>query len=101
MLPHQVQAVALARVLLAEPKVLLLDQPFTRLRAPNRRALLQILKQRRGLGTTLVASDDPELLTMADQIVLLREGTVAFSGSPTDLLKAQRQAQAAAMTGST
>jgi ABC-type hemin transport system ATPase subunit len=37
---------------------------------------------------------------MADQIVLLREGTVAFSGSPTDLLKAQRQAQAAAMTGS-
>jgi ABC-type bacteriocin/lantibiotic exporter with double-glycine peptidase domain len=100
LLPHQVQAVALARVLLADPKVLLLDQPFTRLRAPNRRALLQILERRRGHGTTLVASDDPELLTMADQIVLLREGTVAFSGSPADLLKAQRQAQAAAMTGS-
>jgi ATP-binding cassette subfamily B protein len=95
LLPHQVQGVALARVLLARPRVLLLDQPFSRLQAPNRRALLRILQQRQGQGTTLVASDAAELLPIADQIVLLREGSVAFAGTPAELLAAQRQAQAA------
>ncbi|NDC14234.1 MAG: ATP-binding cassette domain-containing protein [Synechococcaceae bacterium WB9_2_170] len=95
LLPHQVQAVAIARVLLTEPVVLLLDHPFRRLAAPNRVALLQELQNRRGRATTLVASDSPELLTIADQILILKEGSLAFSGTPAELLAAQQQAQAA------
>ena len=98
--PDQVQGIALARVLLARPRVLLLDQPFTRLRAQQRQALLEILQQRRGQGTTLVASDAPDLLPLADQIVLFKEGSIAFSGTPAELLAAQRQAQAAQIAAS-
>jgi ATP-binding cassette subfamily C protein LapB len=91
LLPHQVQGVALARLLLAEPVVLLLDQPLGALQPHNRRALLQVLAQRRGKGTTLVVSDAPELLEIADQIVILREGSVAFAGTPAELIAAQQK----------
>jgi ATP-binding cassette subfamily C protein/ATP-binding cassette subfamily C protein LapB len=95
LLPHQVQAVAIARILLTEPRVLLLDHPFRRLAPANRTALLRVLQERRGHGTTVVASDSPELLAIADQILILKEGTLAFSGTPAELLAAQQQAQAA------
>jgi ABC-type transport system involved in cytochrome bd biosynthesis fused ATPase/permease subunit len=95
LLPHQVQAVAIARILLTEPQVLLLDHPFRRLAPANRTALLRVLQERRGHGTTVVASDSPELLAIADQILILKEGTLAFSGTPAELLAAQQQAQAA------
>ena len=93
--PDQVQGLALARVLLNQPTVLLLDQPFSRLTAGTQQALLRVLQQRRGALTTLVASDAPELLPIADRIVILKEGTIAFSGTPAELLAAQQQAQAA------
>jgi ABC-type multidrug transport system fused ATPase/permease subunit len=56
---------------------------------------LRVLQERRGHGTTVVASDSPELLAIADQILILKEGTLAFSGTPAELLAAQQQAQAA------
>lgn len=91
LLPHQVQGVALARLLLAKPVVLLLDQPLGALQPHNRRALIEVLLQRRGNGTTLVVSDAPELLEIADQIVILREGTVTFAGTPAELIAAQQK----------
>jgi ABC-type bacteriocin/lantibiotic exporter with double-glycine peptidase domain len=93
--PDQVQGLALARVLLNQPTVLLLDQPFSRLTAASQQALLEVLQQRRGALTTLVAADAPELLPIADRIVILKEGTIAFSGTPAELLAAQQKAQAA------
>jgi ABC-type bacteriocin/lantibiotic exporter with double-glycine peptidase domain len=90
-----VQGLALARVLLNQPTVLLLDQPFSRLTAASQQALLEVLQQRRGALTTLVAADAPELLPIADRIVILKEGTIAFSGTPAELLAAQQKAQAA------
>ena len=91
LLPHQVQGVALARLLLAQPVVLLLDQPLRALQPHNRRALMAALADRRGQGTTLVVSDAPELLEIADQIVILREGSVAFAGTPAELIAAQQK----------
>jgi len=96
LLPHQVQAIALARVWLRPSSVLLLDHPFRRLDSPTRQSLLRMLQDRRGVQTTIVATDEPQLLQMADRIVILREGSIAFSGSPAELLAAQQQAQAAA-----
>jgi len=93
--PDQVQGLALARVLLNQPRVLLLDQPFSRLTSGTRQALMGVMQQRRGALTTLVASDAPELLPIADRIVILKEGTIDFSGSPAELLAAQQQAKAA------
>ena len=95
LLPHQVQGLALARVLLRGAAVLLLDQPFTRLAPATAEALLHWLRQRRGVATTVVASDTPALFQMADRIVILKEGTLVFSGTPSELLAAQQQAQAA------
>ncbi|MEY4358760.1 MAG: alpha-hemolysin translocation ATP-binding protein HlyB [Cyanobacteriota bacterium] len=95
LLPHQVQAVAVARILLTKPSVVLMDQPFRKLAPAQAKALVTTLEQRRGRATTVVSGDTPELLKLADQIVVLREGTVAFSGTPAALLAAQQQAQAA------
>lgn len=95
LLPHQLQGLALGRVLLAGGSVLLLDQPFTRLAPASRQALMELLRQRRGVITTLVASDNQDLLPIADRIVILKEGTVVFVGTPAELLAAQQKAQAA------
>lgn len=91
LLPHQIQGIALARLLLADPAVLLLDQPLRSLQPQNRRGLLEVLTARRGQGTTLVVADAPEILEIADQIVILREGSVAFAGTPADLMAAQQK----------
>jgi ATP-binding cassette subfamily C protein LapB len=92
LLPNQVQGVALARMLLAEPVILLLDQPFLALEPHNVRALIEVLRQRKGSGTTLVVSDRPELLEIADQIAILRDGALVFAGTPEELIAAQQKA---------
>ena len=97
LLPYQVEAVAIARLLLSDPAVLLLDQPLRALRPQNRKALIGLLAQRKGKATTVVVSDAAELLEIADQIVVMREGAVAFAGTPAELLEAQQKAVAAQM----
>jgi iron(III) transport system ATP-binding protein len=92
-----VEAVAIARLLLSDPAVLLLDQPLRALRPQNRKALIGLLAQRKGKATTVVVSDAAELLEIADQIVVMREGAVAFAGTPAELLEAQQKAVAAQM----
>ena len=102
--PHLSQGIAIARLLLGQDPILLLDQPFRLLDERRRVALLKLLQQRKGGATTIVVSDEPRLLELADQIILMRAGTVSFSGTPQELLAAQQKAamqQAAmgAMTG--
>lgn len=90
---YQVQAISIARLFLRSSSILLMDDPFRNLDAVGVSSLCQLLRQRRGSGTTIVASDDPQLLQIADQIILLKAGCVAFSGSPQDLLETQKKAQ--------
>lgn len=92
---NQIQSIAVARVLLRRAAVLLLDQPFKRLTPEAGVALLNVIKQRRGTQTILVAADSPDILPIADRIVILKDGSLAFSGTPSELLAAQQQAQAA------
>ncbi|MBM5801157.1 MAG: ATP-binding cassette domain-containing protein [Cyanobacteria bacterium K_DeepCast_35m_m2_023] len=91
LMAHQLQGVALCRALIKESSILLLDQPLNRLTPASKAALLQQLQRRRAQQTTLVAADQPELLQIADRIVVLKDGTVAFSGTPAELLAAQQQ----------
>ena len=49
----------------------------------------------------VAVSDEPRLLEMADQIILMKAGTVSFSGTPKELMSAKQKAamQQAAMAG--
>ena len=90
--PHQAQAVAVARMLLKEQSILLFDHPFRLLDEVATEALLQRLVERRGQCTTIVISDEPKVLEYADQIILMKDGSATFCGTPQELLAAQRKA---------
>ncbi|HEY3479578.1 MAG TPA: ATP-binding cassette domain-containing protein, partial [Streptomyces sp.] len=79
----QRQRIALARALLPDPKLLLLDDPTTAVDAVTERAIHRHL---RGLATTrVVATSRPNLLRTADRVVLLESGRVADIGTHEEL----------------
>lgn len=84
----QQQRVALARALVINPSLLLLDEPLSnldaKLRAQVRVEIAQIQK-RLGLTTILVTHDQTEAMTMGDRIVLMQDGVIQQSASPTEI----------------
>jgi len=91
--PHELsggqqQRVALARALARRPKLMLLDEPFsaldTALRDSMRTSVAEVLEATRTTAV-LVTHDQAEALSFADQVVVLRQGSVAQAGSPADL----------------
>jgi sulfate/thiosulfate transport system ATP-binding protein len=84
----QRQRMALARALAVEPKVLLLDEPFGALDARVRhelRAWLRRLHDEVHVTTIFVTHDQEEAMDVAQQIVVLNEGSVEQAGAPRDL----------------
>ena len=78
----QAQRVSLARALVAEPELLLLDEPFGALDALTRlsmRSLLLDLWRRHGFGVLLVTHDVDEAIELADRVLVLEQGRVAHS----------------------
>ena len=78
----QAQRVSLARALVAEPQLLLLDEPFGALDALTRlsmRALLLDIWRRHGFGVLLVTHDVDEAIELADRVLVLEDGRVAHS----------------------
>lgn len=92
-MPHQLsggqrQRVALARALAAKPSFLLLDEPFAALDLTVRKELrrwLRSLHHETHVTTLLVTHDADEAMDIADGIVLMREGRVQQTGSPSEL----------------
>ena len=84
----QQQRVALARALAREPRLMLLDEPFsaldTGLRASTRRAVSDLLG-RAGITTILVTHDQAEALSFADQVAVLFGGRLLQAGPPREL----------------
>ena len=105
--PHELsggqeQRVAIARALGAEPRVLLLDEPFSALDENLRgemRLLVRELQQRLRITTVFVTHDQREALTVADRIALLLDGRIEQSGEPRDLALNPRSARAARFFG--
>lgn len=91
--PHELsggqqQRVALARSVVVEPKVLLLDEPLSALDAQIRKNLQQLLRsiqQRLGITMILVTHDQDEAMVVSDRIVLLNNGQMVQSGHPHDI----------------
>jgi sulfate transport system ATP-binding protein len=84
----QRQRMALARALAVEPKVLLLDEPFGALDARVRTELRRWLRRLHDevhVTTVFVTHDQEEAMDVAGQIVVMNEGAVEQTGSPTDL----------------
>lgn len=81
----QQQRVALARALITEPRLLLLDEPFTALDANLRqemRSLVHTLQREGGYTTVFVTHDQEEAVAMADRIALLFEGELQMYDRP-------------------
>jgi sulfate transport system ATP-binding protein len=84
----QRQRMALARALAAEPKVLLLDEPFGALDAKVRKELrdwLRRLHEEVHVTTIFVTHDQEEALEVADELVVINHGRIEQIGSPNDL----------------
>lgn len=77
----QAQRVALARALVQEPELLLLDEPFAALDALTRIRMHDLVKElveRHRPGVLLVTHDVDEAIALADRILVMRNGVIAF-----------------------
>ena len=84
----QRQRVAIGRAIVREPKIFLFDEPLSNLDAALRgQTRVEIAKLHRELGATTiyVTHDQVEAMTLADQVVVLRDGAIEQVGSPLEL----------------
>ncbi|MGI5184498.1 ABC transporter ATP-binding protein [Dactylosporangium sp. CA-152071] len=84
----QQQRVAIARAVVLEPSLVLMDEPLSNLDAKLRlemRTEIRRLHQALGLTTVYVTHDQEEALSMADRLVVLRNGRVQQVGTPEQL----------------
>ncbi len=89
----QRQRVALARALVSKPGVLLLDEPFGALDALTRiemHKLLEHIWQEHGFTTVLITHDVAEAVSLADRVLVLREGNIALD-MPIELPRPRRE----------
>ena len=98
----QQQRLALARSLVMQPKVLLLDEPLSNLDARLRlemRTELQRVQKDTGVTMVFVTHDQSEALALADRIVLMKDGEIVQLGTPAQLYSEPATAFAADFMG--
>ncbi|MEM8854575.1 MAG: ABC transporter ATP-binding protein [Pseudomonadota bacterium] len=99
----QQQRVAIARVLVLEPRVLLLDEPFNALDAKlrgNMQVELRQLIKRLGMTAIFVTHDQEEALTMSDRIAVMRDGRIEQVAPAEDVFDRPASAYVADFIGS-
>ena len=87
----QQQRIALARAIVIEPDVLLLDEPLSALDANLReemRTEIKTIQREVGITTIFVTHDQEEALAMSDRIVVMNHGVVEQMGSPEEIGRA-------------
>ena len=91
----QQQRVAVARAIVLEPEVLLLDEPLSNLDAKLRRHVreeIRQIQQRLGLTAVYVTHDQEEAMAVSDRIIVMNNAEIAQEGSPRDLYEAPSSA---------
>lgn len=86
----QQQRVALGRALVAEPKLLLLDEPLSNLDAKLRESMrFEIKEIQRNFGITVVyvTHDQTEAMAMSDKVIVLNRGVIQQVGTPTEIYR--------------
>jgi len=100
----QQQRLALARALVAEPRVLLLDEPLSNLDAKLReemRGEIRQMVERLGVTTLFVTHEQIEALTMSDVMAVMKDGVIVHEGPPSELYTRPSEAFVADFIGKT
>ena len=100
----QQQRIALARALVIEPSVLLLDEPISNLDAALRQQMRDEIKQihdRTNITMFYVTHDQVDALSMADRMAIMQEGVVIQVGTPREVYKFPKNAFVASFVGET
>ena len=82
------QRVTIAKALISRPEVILLDEPFNQVDATYREGLqhdIRYIVKEWGVTVVLVSHDPAEILSMADELIVLKEGEIVENGSPEEL----------------
>ena len=98
----QQQRVALGRAIIAETPLCLMDEPLSNLDAQLRQEMrreIRALQRKLGITMVYVTHDQTEAMTMADHVILLRDGHVEQDGTPEDLYNRPASAFAARFIG--
>ncbi len=98
----QAQRIALARALVMQPKVLLLDEPLGSLDLKLRKQMqIELINIHKQLGTTFiyVTHDQEEALTMSDRVVVMNEGIIIQDGPPSEIYQRPNSVFAAQFIG--
>jgi ABC-type Fe3+/spermidine/putrescine transport system ATPase subunit/ABC-type sulfate transport system permease component len=98
----QRRRVSLARALTRNPRLVLLDEPFSALDAPVRddlRRELRRLQHEAGLSTVLVTHDPEEAALLADEVIVIAEGRLLQAGSIRDVYARPSSPQVARLVG--
>jgi iron(III) transport system ATP-binding protein len=96
------QRVALARQLLSQPKLLLLDEPYSNLDMLNKNTLKEVIDgliREVGITCILVSHDPLDTLSFADELLILRRGKVIQQGSAAVIYKKPIDEYVAGLTG--
>jgi iron(III) transport system ATP-binding protein len=100
----QQQRVGLARAMVIEPRVLLMDEPLSNLDAKLRiemRAEIRDIQRQLGTTTVYVTHDQEEALVISDRIAVMKAGIVHQIGKPWEIYKNPRNTFVAAFVGNT
>jgi iron(III) transport system ATP-binding protein len=98
----QQQRVALARSIVVEPRILLLDEPLSNLDAKLRKEMwleLREIQRRVGIAFVYVTHDQAEALSVSDEIIVLNRGQVEQIGAPQEIYERPRTLFVASFLG--
>ena len=98
----QQQRIAIARAVVNEPALLLLDEPLGALDLKMRQSMqleLKAMQKRLGISFVYVTHDQEEALTMSDNIAVMKDGIVQQYGSPVDIYNEPKNAFVAKFIG--
>ena len=98
------QRVTIAKALISKPEVILLDEPFNQVDATYREGLqhdIRYIVKEWGVTIVLVSHDPAEILSMADELIVLKEGEIVENGSPEELYNSPKLLYTALILAST